>query len=81
MDGTSTIEVHDPDGELCGGPVVCTVVYDVEGVRQSPEENPGASGNSRSMPIELRGLSAAWKALGQILTGARTALEKLLSGG
>jgi hypothetical protein len=82
MDGTSTIEVHDPDGELCGGPVVCTVVYDVEGVRQNPEENPnGASGNSRSGPIELRGLSAAWKAIGEILAGARAALQKLLSGG
>jgi hypothetical protein len=80
--GTSTIDVHNPDGGLCQGPVACTVVYDVHGVRQSPEENPtGASGNSRSMPIELRGLSAAWKALGEILTGAMTALEKLLSGG
>jgi pimeloyl-ACP methyl ester carboxylesterase len=33
--GTAPIEVHDPDGELCGGDISCTIYYDVTGERIS----------------------------------------------
>jgi hypothetical protein len=43
--GTAPIEVHDPDGELCGGDISCTIYYDVTGERisQNASQRAGPS--------------------------------------
>jgi hypothetical protein len=68
--GSAHVNVHDPNSELCGGDISCTVVYDVSGERAEAlaAETQGGSGPSRaaggaSQPAQGRTGLSVWKSV------------------
>ena len=59
--GTAYIDVHDPDGGLCDGPISCTVIYEFSGERAS------TSTAQRTTPSFWRSLGSFFARLGRAL--------------